>query len=170
MILESLNEELAALSALQREAVILRYLQGLSEKEAAAMAGCTSNTLSRRASDGISRLRTRLVKRGCTLSVPALIGVLATESQAAVPETLIPSLLAVPKLAAAGAAAGTASANIIFLMEGALKTMAIAKIKMAGMGILIALLIGTTGVVAVKEIQKRKAPGAIVFHLIKFTL
>ncbi len=161
MILESLNEELAALSELQREAVILRYLQGLSEKEAAAKAGCTSNTLSRRASDGISRLRTRLVKRGCTLGFPALIGVLATESQAAVPETLIPSLMAVPKLVAAGAAAGTASANIIFLMEGALKAMAIAKIKMAGTGILIALLIGTTGVMAVREIQKRQTQDAI---------
>ena len=34
--------------------------------------------------------------------------------------------------------------------------MAIAKIKMAGMGILIALLIGTTGFVAVNEIQKRQ--------------
>ena len=38
--------------------------------------------------------------------------------------------------------------------------MAIAKIKMAGIGILIALLIGTTGVVVVNEIQKRQAPSA----------
>ncbi len=45
-------------------------------------------------------------------------------------------------------------------MEGALKTMAIAKIKMAGIGILVALLIGTTGVVLVTEIQKRQPPGA----------
>ena len=135
-----------------------------------AIAGCAPHTLSCRASDGIANLGKRLVKRGCVLGVPALIGIIDAEANAAIPETLIPSLMAVPKLAAAGAVAGTASANIIFLMEGALKTMAIAKIKMAGMGILIALLIGTTGVVAVKEIQKRKAPGAIVFHLNKFTL
>ena len=38
--------------------------------------------------------------------------------------------------------------------------MAIAKIKMAGIGILVALLIGTTGVVLVTEIQKRQPPGA----------
>ena len=123
-------------------------------------AGCSANAMSSRLGDGILNLRQRLVKRGCVLGVPALIGVLAAESQAAIPETLIPSLMAVPKLAAAGAAAGTASANIIFLMEGALKTMAIAKIKTAGIGILIALLIGTTCIVAVNEIQKRQAPGA----------
>ena len=45
-------------------------------------------------------------------------------------------------------------------MEGALKAMAITKFKMAGIGILIALLAGITGVVAIKEIQKRQAPGA----------
>ena len=158
--LHVLDEELGTLPALQMEAVILRYLQGLSEKEASARAGCAPNTLSRRASNGIAKLRTQLVKRGCALGVPALIGVLEAEAQAAVPETLIPSLMAVPKLAAAGAVAGTASANIIFLMEGALKTMAITKIKKAGIGILIALLIGTTGIVAVIEIQKRQATGA----------
>ena len=38
--------------------------------------------------------------------------------------------------------------------------MAITKFKMAGIGILIALLAGITGVVAIKEIQKRQAPGA----------
>ena len=43
-------------------------------------------------------------------------------------------------------------------MEGTVKTMAITKIKTVGVAILIALLIGTTAVVAVKEIQKRSIP------------
>ena len=115
--------------------------------------------MGKRAFDEITNLRKRLVSRGCALGIPALIGVLEADAQAAVPETLSPSLMALPKLAAAGVAAGTASANIIMLMEGALKTMAIAKIKMAGIGILVALLIGTTGVVVVRQIQKKQAPG-----------
>ena len=119
-------------------------------------AGCSANAFRSRINDGISRLRQRLVKRGCTLGIPALIGVLEAEAHAAIPETLIPSLMAVSKLAAAGAAAGTASANITYMMEGALKTMFIAKIKTAGIWILLTLLIGTTAVVAVKGIQKKQ--------------
>ena len=160
IVLRFLDDELNSLSAVQRDAVIFRYLDGLSERDAAALAGCTPNTLSCRASEGISNLRKRLLKRGCTLGVPALVAFLEADSQAAIPQTLIPSLLAVPKLAEAGATAGTASANIINIMEGALKTMAISKIKAAAIGILIALLIGTTGVVVVREIQKRQVPGA----------
>ena len=157
-VLKFLDNELAALSYGQREAVILRYLDGLSEKDAALAAGCAPHTLTWRARNGISNLRKRLVRRSCALAVPALVGVLEADAQAAIPQTLIPSLLAVPKLAAAGATAGTASANITMLMEGALKTMAIAKIKTVGIGIIVALLIGTTGVVAVKEVQKNHVP------------
>ncbi len=50
----ALDRELAALSPAQRQAVVLRYLEGRSEQEAAAMAGCPLGTLSRRASDGSS--------------------------------------------------------------------------------------------------------------------
>ena len=123
-------------------------------------AGCSANAFRSRINDGISRLRQRLVKRGCTLGIPALIGVLEAEAHAAIPETLIPSLMAVPKMAAAGAVAGTASASIINIMKGALTTMASTNIKTVGVGILIALLTGTAGVMAVREIQKGQAPVA----------
>ena len=160
IVLGFVDNELSSLPSAQKNAVILRYFEGLSEKDASEVAGCSGEAFRRRASYGISNLRKRLVSRGCALGVPALIGVLGADAQAAIPQTLIPSLLAVPKLAAAGAAAGTASAQITYIMEGALKTMAITKIKTAGLGILIALLIGTSAVVAVKEIQKRQNSGA----------
>ena len=151
-VLGFLDKELDALSAGQREAVILRYLDGMSEKDAAAIAGCSYDAFRSRLGDGISNLRKRLVRRGCTFGVPALIGVLVADAQAAVPNTLIPSLLAVPKLYAAGAAAGTASANITYLMEGALKAMFITKIKMVGAMTAVVLLAGSGAVLAVKEI------------------
>ena len=160
MALKVLDEELDSLSAVQREAVILRYLKGLCEKDAAAFAGCAPNTLTCRGNDGLSHLRQRMLRRGCALSVPALIGILDAEANAAIPETLIPSLMAVPKMAAAGAVAGTASASIINIMKGALTTMASTNIKTVGVGILIALLTGTAGVMAVREIQKGQAPVA----------
>jgi len=161
LIIGLLYQELASLSAVQQESVILRYLDGLSEKDAALISRCAPNTLSKRVFDGISNLRKRLVKRGCTLGIPALIGVLEFESKAAIPQTLIPSLLAVPKLVAAGAAAGTASVNLIIIMEGTLKAMAMTRIKTVGIGIVVALLLITTGIVLIKKIQKKQTHSAI---------
>ena len=155
-ILGILDEGLSALSVGQREAVILRHLQGLSEKDAAEIAECAPGTLSKRAFDGILTLRKRLVKRGCTLGVPALIGVLATESQAAIPETLIPSLLAVPKLAAAVAAAGSGAGSIVSIMEGTMKVMFMTKMKMVGLGLLAALLLMLLGSGIIRVVAKGK--------------
>jgi len=55
-----------------RQAVVLRYLQGYGQAEAARQAGCSEMTLSIRASRGIERLRQRLSKRGVALSGVAL--------------------------------------------------------------------------------------------------
>ncbi len=158
IVLGFLDKELDALSSGQREAIIFRHLDGMSEKEAAAIAGCAPNTLSCRASEGIANLRKRLVRRGCALGVPALVAFLEMDAHAAIPQTLIPSLLAVPELAAAGATAGTATANIINIMEGALKAMVITKIKIAGVGLLVLLLIGSASIMTVKKflIQQEK--------------
>ena len=156
--LHVLDEELRALPALQMEAVILRYLQGLSEREASARSGCAPNTLSRRASNGIAKLRAQLVKRGCALGVPALIGVLEAEAHAAIPETLIPSLVAVPKLAAAGAAAGSGAGSIITLMEGTMKVMFMAKMKMVVGGLMVAGLLGAGGVMVAKAQLSKDNP------------
>lgn len=157
-VLHVLDEELAALSSTQREAVILRHLQGLSVKDAAAMAGCAPNALSSRVNDGIVRLRQRLIRRGCALGIPALVGLLATESQAAVPETLIPSLIAVPKTLSAGAAAGHGAGNVITLMEGTMKMMFMAKMKTVVIGALVAGLLGAGGTVAVQaQLSKGEA-------------
>jgi len=40
------------LSAILREAIVLRYLRGFSEQAAAVAAGCPLGTMKRRASDG----------------------------------------------------------------------------------------------------------------------
>ena len=157
VVLGFLDKELNALSVGQREAVILCYLDGMNEKDAASIAGCSYDAFRSRLGDGISNLRKRLARRGCTFGVPALIGVLEVEAHAAVPETLIPSLLAVPKLAAAGAAAGTASANIIFLMEGTMKVMFMTKMKMVVGGLIVVVLIGTVSVTAVFKLHGKSS-------------
>ena len=130
-VLRCLDQELAGLSAVLREAVVLRYLQGNSEKAAAELAGCPLGTLSWRASKGLAKLRARLAKRGVALSGAALAGLLTSEASAAVPETLLPFILATVKTAVATTATATgATTTAGMLAKGAMKAMFIAKVKM----------------------------------------
>ena len=59
-VLQQVDTALDGLSTVLREAVVLRYLRGLSEKEAAVHAGCPVSAMKWRASDGIAKLRQRL--------------------------------------------------------------------------------------------------------------
>jgi RNA polymerase sigma-70 factor (ECF subfamily) len=54
---EELEAALAQIPPAMRQAVELRYLQGLSQKEAARIAGCPRGTLAQRAARGIQKLR-----------------------------------------------------------------------------------------------------------------
>jgi RNA polymerase sigma factor (sigma-70 family) len=57
---EELRAALAALTPVQREAVILHHLGGLPHDEIAAALGISSAAARRRAADGIAALRTRM--------------------------------------------------------------------------------------------------------------
>jgi RNA polymerase sigma factor (sigma-70 family) len=81
-----LDEELAALPACYREAIVLCDLRGASREEAAVALGIPEGTLSSRLANGRKKLAARLTKRGVALSVAALPLALA-EAQAA---TVVP--------------------------------------------------------------------------------
>ena len=147
-----------------REAVILRYLQNHSEAEAAQRAGCAVGTLSMRASRGIERLRQRLAKRGVALSGVALASLLTSEASAAVPETLLPSILATVKTAVATTAAATAATSTTstaaMLAKGAMKAMYIARVKMVAAVAAVVIVTGTAvpvGIAVAQEVAQRKA-------------
>ncbi len=139
-----LDLALAALPAVQRQAVVLRYLEGYAEREAAEIAGCPRGTLSQRASRGLAGLRARLSRSGAALSSAALIGALEAEAAVSVPAALLSSLAALPHSLAAGAAAGAATAggNAAMLADAALKAMALMKIKIVA-GVLCAATVLT---------------------------
>lgn len=130
--LSQLDAELNKLSSVLKEAVILRYLEGHSERDAAELAGCPVGTMKWRLSEGIARLRTRLARRDVALSVSALAGVLEAESQATIPETLLSSIMTAAKMSATGVAAGAGTGGTtMMLAKGAMKAMFWAKVKMA---------------------------------------
>lgn len=128
-VLALLDRGIAGLSAVQREAVTLRYLENHSAEAAAAIAGCSLAAINNRAFDGVAKLRKLLAGRGLAVTVAALAGVLSAESEAAVPPGLIPAMMTMPQVAAPGAAA---SANpILKLAEGAMKMMFWKQVGMA---------------------------------------
>ncbi len=142
-IAELLDGELARLSRAERQAVILRHLEGRSEAESAEIAACPLGTLSRRASQGLARMRARFSGRGVSLSAGALAGALAVEAAASLPETLLPSMLVATKTAAVGAAGAVTGASLI--TEGVLKAMLWTKIKIAAAVLAAATVVAGVG-------------------------
>jgi hypothetical protein len=120
--LEMLDEALARLSHRQREAIVLRHLQGRSIAEAATLAGCPPEVLTSRTRDGMEKLRMFYARRGVAVTGALLVSVFETEATTAVPQSVLPSILAVSASVAAGAAPGTAvSGPVLELTQGVLK-------------------------------------------------
>jgi RNA polymerase sigma factor (sigma-70 family) len=103
---EELDAALGKLPAALREAVVLRYLEGRSQEDAARSAGCPVGTLGWRAMEGLNRLRGLLAVSGA-----ALLALLAAEAQAAVPPAVIAGL----KLSAVTAGSGALVQGAVWL-------------------------------------------------------
>ncbi len=144
-----LDRALAALPASQRQAIVLRYLEGRGEREAAALAGCPQGTLSQRASRGLAGLRARLSRSGVVLGAAAIAAALEAEAAAAVPQTLMATLTALPAAAAAGTAAGGAA----LLADGAIKAMTLVKVKIAAAALCAATLVAGSAALGVKALE-----------------
>jgi RNA polymerase sigma factor (sigma-70 family) len=164
--LEALDREVGALPARERQAVVLRYLEGNSLSQAAKIADCPEGTLGRRAHDGLARLRSRLGGRGAMLGTAALAALLESEAAAALPASLVPSVVTASKLAvAAGATAGAGAvgAKAILLAEGTMKAMMLFKIKVVAAAVLTVAVAAGAAVPVIRgpaRMEERKGPGA----------
>jgi RNA polymerase sigma factor (sigma-70 family) len=108
----ALDDALAALPAHLRDPLILCYLDGLTQDEAAAALGCSPATVKGRVTRGRERLRRLLARRGLALSA-ALAGPLVSE--APVPAA---AAAATARTAAAFRATGVAPAAVRGLLRG----------------------------------------------------
>jgi RNA polymerase sigma factor (sigma-70 family) len=156
-VLDAVDAELMALSGTNREAVLLRYLRGHSQEEAARLAGCSTTALASRASRGIEEIRRRLAKRGIALGVSALAAALESEAQAAIPEALLSSTMTAVKAYAAGTAATAAvSANVAVLTKGVLNMMFWGSVKTAAVGVAAAVVVAGSGALVAQDVAQRK--------------
>jgi RNA polymerase sigma factor (sigma-70 family) len=140
----ALHEELTRLPTRSRTALVLCYLEGRSQQEAAEVLGWTPGAVRGQLERGRRQLRTRLVRRGLVLSTAALAQALGAEAPAAALPALLArstALVALRFLMHDGSQLGAAPAAII-LAEGVCRVMDMAKWK------LILVLVLATGLLS----------------------
>jgi RNA polymerase sigma factor (sigma-70 family) len=159
-----LAEELGRLPEKYRAPVVLCYLEGRTNEEAARALGWTKGTVSGRLARARDLLRGRLARRGLALTGAALAAALAEEAPAAVPNLVSQTTAR----AAALGAAGPVSPAVVALTEGVLRAMFLSKLRTYGVVMLSLLMIGIpAGVLAYhaladepKEPKKEPPPAA----------
>jgi RNA polymerase sigma factor (sigma-70 family) len=152
-----LHEELNVLSNRYKAPLVLCYLEGQTQDEAAAQLGIGKSTLKERLERGRAVLRAQLVRRGLGPAAVVLAAAWpAAMAEASVPTTLMnATLLAASSVAAGQAAASVVSAKVAALMEGVLKSMMLSKLKMTALAL---LFLAVVGVGATVLAQPRSTP------------
>ena len=123
-----LDEELIRLPAGCREALVLCYLEGRTQDEAAAQLGLSKSTLRRRLDQGRALLGRRLARRGVAAGAVAAARLVSDSVHGAdVPRVLIVRTAAFATHPAG--AAGVFSSRVAALAEGVTRTMLYSKYK-----------------------------------------
>jgi RNA polymerase sigma factor (sigma-70 family) len=139
-----LDEELRRLPERYRTAVVLCYLEGYTQAEAARMLATTAEVVNSRLKRARDQLRVRLGRPGRVLSGVAVAAALSGgAAQAALPPALVRlTARTAREFAAGGVSACRASAPAVALAKGALRSMTLTKAKLvlAALAAVVALL------------------------------
>jgi len=156
-----LDAELERLPEKYRAPLVLCYLEGKSNAEAAEQLGWTKGTVSGRLARARDLLRGRLQRRGVSLSSVLLVSLLSANGAAGLPPALTAVTVKAATLAAAGqaAAAGLVSCQAAALVEGVLQTMVVNKAKLGA--VLLAATLFTAGASAIVYRACASEPGGI---------
>jgi RNA polymerase sigma factor (sigma-70 family) len=142
-----LHEELDRLPERYRAPIVLCYLEGLTHEQAAKQLRWPVGTVRSRLARGRERLQGRLMRRGAVPAIGLLGTALATEvASAGVPVPLVNTIIRAAMSIAAGEAAirGAIPPTVAALARGALKAMALSKLRMSGLVLL--MVAATTSV------------------------
>jgi len=156
-----IDEELQSLPEKWRAPLILCYLEGKTQEEAAAQLGWSKSAFGRRVLEARDALGLRLVRRGVALSA-ALGGPLLSDcvASAALAADLVSLTVdAATSVAAGGAATSVVSAKVAALTEGVSRTMLLSKSKVTVAMLLVSAL--SVGIALVPSMCAEPAKPAI---------
>jgi RNA polymerase sigma factor (sigma-70 family) len=144
-----LQEELQRLPAKYRAPMILCYLEGRTNEEAARQLEWPVGTVKVRLMRGREMLRARLTRRGLALSAPAMAAALASNTASAVPAPLVDTTIKAAFLFVAGKP--ILSSQAALLAEGVLKTMKWTNVKIVAL-VLLALAFLGAGLMTIRAL------------------
>lgn len=142
--LRILDEEIAKLPVKLRSAVALCELDGLSRTVAATRLGIAEGTVSSRLAAARKQLAERLRARGVTLGIGGVAATFITSA------------------GAAPAVASVANATVSTLVEGAIRTMFLIKLKLVSAGVLAFALVGVGLTSFASDAGERKSEAPVV--------
>jgi RNA polymerase sigma factor (sigma-70 family) len=138
-----LDEEIHRLPVKYRLPVILCYLEGATNAEAARRLGWTRGTIATRLAWARRRLRSRLLRRGITLPVGALVALLSRQAaEASLPGKLAKTTIEAALRFAAGHTPTAGMTPVVLLAQGVLRTMTLSKLQFAALTVLTASAVG----------------------------
>ena len=143
-----LEDGMGRLGEKDRNAIVLRFLDGKSFQEIGAAVGSSENAAKKRVAHALEKLRKFFTKRGVHSTSAIIAGAISANSIQAAPVGLAKTISAVAITKGA-----TASLSTLTLIKGALKIMAWTKMKSAVVVAVAVLLAAGTTTVTVKEIE-----------------
>ncbi len=151
------NDALMALNGREREAILLRFFQGLSLAETGDALGVSTDAAQMRVSRALEKMRRHLGKTGVAVSGAALTSLLPVHAAHSLPTGGAAAVLAVLSPTGPGPLAGS---NVYGLYQGAVKTMWITRMKIAAVLVGVSLLTVFSSVTAMQTFSAaRHKPG-----------
>jgi RNA polymerase sigma factor (sigma-70 family) len=140
----AVHEEIERLPETYRAPIVLCYLEGKTNEEAAVQMSCPTGTVVTRLARARQRLRSRLARRGWDLPAGCLVAALTPPdlSAAAPPLLLDQTVKAALVFASDPTASGVVPAKVATLARGVLKTMVMTRLKLV---VAVLMLIGFAG-------------------------
>lgn len=153
-----LDDALAELPTQDRDALVLRYLEGRSIAELGSALAVSEATARQRISRALARLRKKLATRGISLSTIALAGLLGTYAITPAPASLAASVVAGSFVSLTSLTPHAA------IVKGSMKTMAWTQYRSAAAAIFLALVglsVATLFVLSFAERVDRNAAAVV---------